>query len=125
MTHALLSEINLSDNKIKSSAVSSRDGLVVSYSEQQTLDEDCVSAMSAAIFATSKQGVSKLLGGKICRIIVEGEEGHVLITLPTEDLLLTTVAQAGADIQAILQQMSLFKEKFTNQMLLSEEAVSL
>lgn len=108
----LLSEITKTDSFIKGSAIASYDG-VNHCSELHEMDEDYISAISAAIFAASKNGIAQLVGGKIKQITIEGDEGHVLITSPSDELLLTTVAQIGANVQAILQQMSLIKERIS------------
>jgi predicted regulator of Ras-like GTPase activity (Roadblock/LC7/MglB family) len=109
----LLSEIKKSDSFIKGSAIATYDGVSHCHSELHEMDEDYIGAMSAAIFAASKKGVAQLIGGKIKQIIIEGEEGHVLITSPSDELLLTTIAHAGANVQAILQQMSLVKGRIS------------
>lgn len=109
----LLSEITQADSFIKASAITSYDGMNHCHSELHEMDEDYISAISAAIFAASKNGIAQLVGGKIKQITIEGDEGHVLITSPSDELLLTTIAQVGANVQAILQQMSLVKERIS------------
>jgi len=95
---------------------------VLACPAQQKLDEDHAGAMAAALFAVSKQGFAKLVGGEIKQVTVEGEQGHVLVTLPDDDLLLVTVTEAGVDVRAVLQQMFRFKEKFiVGSMLPAEE----
>jgi predicted regulator of Ras-like GTPase activity (Roadblock/LC7/MglB family) len=121
MIRTLLSELNETDSGVKGSAITSRDGLVLACPAQQKLDEDHVGAMAAALFAVGKQGIAKLVGGEIKQVTVEGEQGHVLVTLPDDDVLLVTVTEAGADVQAVLQQMFRFKEKFTVGLMLSAE----
>ncbi|MCX7096403.1 MAG: roadblock/LC7 domain-containing protein [Methylococcales bacterium] len=110
---SILAKLNDTDSQIKGSAVTSKDGLALAYSAQDkpdVLDEDKISAMGAALFATGNHCISKLVGGKIKHIIVEGEQGHVLLTLQDDDALLITVTQAGADTEAILQQMISIKD---------------
>lgn len=122
MMRTLLSELNETHSGVIGSAITSRDGLVLACSVQQKLDEDHAGAMAAAIFAVGKQGIAKLVGGGIKQVTVEGEQGHVLVTLPDDDVLLVTVTEAGVDVQAILQQMFRFKGRFAvGPMLLAEE----
>ena len=109
--NSLLSELNKIDSGIKGSAIASRDGVTFAYSAKQNLDEDLVSSLGAALFCVGERSISNLIGGKIKQITVEGDQGHVLITLPDEDTLLITTTHADADTQAILKQMFSVKEK--------------
>lgn len=105
MIHSILSKINNADDRIKCCAFASTDGLLLAYSAQQKLDEDCLGAMTAALFAVGSQGMANLLGGKLRHLIVEGDMGQVLITVPSDGVLLVVVTQAEINIQPILQQI--------------------
>lgn len=112
ITEALLSELNHSDSKIKYSAVVSKDGWTYAHSEQQSLDDDEVSGMSAAVFTVAKQSIATLAGGNLKKILIEGEHSQILITWLTNDVFLTTITQIDADIRAVFKQMSSFKNDY-------------
>ncbi|MDD5271925.1 MAG: roadblock/LC7 domain-containing protein [Methylovulum sp.] len=105
--HTILAELNKTDTKIKASAVTSVDGVVLVYQEsRQELNEDDVCGMAAAIFAVSQRSIATLVGGGLKQIVVTGEDGYVLVTMLDEATLLVAVTHAEIDLPSVLEKMS-------------------
>ncbi len=114
---SLLSTLNNADNRIEGITILSTDGLVLACSGQQTLDEDVLGAMGAALFAIGSKSVGKLLGGTIKHIAVEGEQGQILLSLLSDGCLLVSVIQSQneEDSPALLApQIFATKEKIAD-----------
>jgi len=82
MEQMMLKELNSSDNRIKGSALVSKDGLVLHHLVQDNFDEDNVSAVSAALFNISKHINTQIIGGDglFEHVVVKGELGKVLVS---------------------------------------------
>ncbi|MGF1498275.1 MAG: roadblock/LC7 domain-containing protein [Elainellaceae cyanobacterium] len=81
---------------IQAAALVTTDGLPLSTALPSRLDEERVSAMSAAILALGDRIGTELLRGTIERVYIEGKEGYAVLTNCSEDAVLLVLANRAA-----------------------------
>ncbi len=64
---------------VQATAVVSTDGLVIASRLPAAVEEDRIGAMGAAILSISTRSGGELERGEIVRVLIEGEEGYILI----------------------------------------------
>ena len=64
---------------VEAIAIVSTDGLVIASRLPDKVEEDRVGAMGAAILSISKRSGEELSTGEMCRVLIEGENGYLLI----------------------------------------------
>ena len=64
---------------VEAIAIVSTDGLVIASRLPDKVEEDRVGAMGAAILSISKRSGEELSRGEMCRVLIEGEIGYLLI----------------------------------------------
>ena len=64
---------------IEAIAIVSTDGLVIASRLPDKVEEDRVGAMGAAILSISKRSGEELSRGEMSRVLIEGENGYLLI----------------------------------------------
>ena len=77
---------------VQGAAVVTPDGLPLASSLPGTMDEERVSAMSAAMLSLGERIGTELLGGTTDRIYVEGDEGFTVLTNCGEDAVFLVLA---------------------------------
>jgi predicted regulator of Ras-like GTPase activity (Roadblock/LC7/MglB family) len=77
---------------VQGAAVVTPDGLPLASSLPGTMDEERVSAMSAAMLSLGERIGKELLGGTTDRIYVEGDEGFTVLTNCGEDAVFLVLA---------------------------------
>lgn len=92
------------------------DGMALAGQLAPDLDEHRFSAMSSALLALSDNVVKEMHGGKPRSVLIESDEGNVLIMHAGEKLLLMVTAKAKANIGLSLahakktaEEIALFK----------------
>jgi len=101
MLGSILSELNGSSVDIEASAVISTDGLMISAVLPQSLDEDRVGAMSAAMLSLGDRTAQELARGKLEQVLVKGDTGYVLMTYAGRDAVVTVLAKPKAKLGLI------------------------
>ncbi len=101
MLGSILSELNGSSVDIEASAVISTDGLMISAVLPQSLDEDRVGAMSAAMLSLGDRTAQELSRGKLEQVLVKGDTGYVLMTYAGRDAVVTVLAKPKAKLGLI------------------------
>lgn len=81
---------------IMGAAVVTPDGLPLASSLPGEMDEDRVSAMSAAMLSLGERIAKELLAGKTDRIYVEGNEGTTIMTTCGNDAVFLVLASKDA-----------------------------
>ncbi len=89
-----LDELNGSSADIEASALVSIDGLLIDASMPQGMDEDRIGAMSAALLSLGGRTARELGRGRLERVLVQGEHGHVIMTAAGEEAVLTVLTRA-------------------------------
>ncbi len=64
---------------VEATAIVSTDGLVIASRLPDQVEEDRVGAMGAAILSISKRSGEELSRGEMCKVLIEGENGYLLI----------------------------------------------
>jgi predicted regulator of Ras-like GTPase activity (Roadblock/LC7/MglB family) len=90
---------------VEASAVVSVDGLIMASALPEAVEEDRVSAMSAAMLSLGER-ISKELGrGDLNEVYVHGNEGYILLMAAGKDAVLTLLARERAKLGLVLLEM--------------------
>ena len=81
---------------VQGAALVSPDGLPLATSLPGSMDEERVSAISAAMLSLGERIGSELSRGNIERIYVEGDDGYGILTSCGEDAVFLTLASSKA-----------------------------
>ena len=100
-----LSELQASSPDIEASAVVSVDGLSIASALPQGMEEDRVSAMSAAMLSLGERIASELGRGSLEQVFIKGEKGYVLLLSTGPDAVLTALAREPAKLGLIFLDM--------------------
>src|SRR2546428_12013542 len=94
---ARLRDLQISTPDIEASAVVSVDGLIIASSLPAGVEEDRVSAMSAAMLSLGERIASELGRGILDQVYIRGEHGYVFLSAGGEEGGLTVLAREGAE----------------------------
>jgi predicted regulator of Ras-like GTPase activity (Roadblock/LC7/MglB family) len=86
---------------IEASAVVSVDGLIMASSLPAGVDEDRISAMSAAMLSLGDRIAAELNRGQLDRVYISGTEGIIVLMAVGEDAVLTVLARSSAKLGLI------------------------
>ena len=100
-----LRNLQSSSPDIEASAVVSVDGLPIASSLPQDVEEDRVSAMSAAMLSLGERIASELGRGLLDQVYIRGENGYVILMAIGEDAVLTAMAHQNAKLGLIFLDM--------------------
>jgi len=100
-----LRELQASSSDIEASAVVSVDGLTIASALPQTVEEDRVSAMSAAMLSLGERIAGELGRGNLDQVYVKGEHGYVVLMSIGEEAVLTALAHEQAKLGLIFLDM--------------------
>lgn len=108
-----LRDLQASSPDIEASAVVSVEGLIIASALQQDVEEDRVSAMSAAMLSLGERIASELGRGSLNQVYIRGENGYVILMAVGEEAVLTTLARRQAKLGLILLDMRRAAESLT------------
>lgn len=100
-----LREMQASSPDIEGSAIVSVDGLSIATALQQEIEEDRVSAMSAAMLSLGERISSELGRGRLEQVYIKGENGFVVLMAIGEEAVLTAMASEKAKLGLIFLDM--------------------
>jgi predicted regulator of Ras-like GTPase activity (Roadblock/LC7/MglB family) len=100
-----LRELQASSADIEASAIVSVDGLTIASALPQGVEEDRVSAMSAAMLSLGERIATELGRGTLEQVYIKGEKGYVILMSVGEDAVLTALAREQAKLGLILLDM--------------------
>ena len=89
-----LEDLNTSSADIEASALISIDGLLIDAVLPHGMDEDRLGAMSAALLSLGERTARELGRGRLERVLVQGENGYVIMTAAGEEAVLTVLTRA-------------------------------
>ncbi len=101
MIGSILSELNGTSADIEASAVISTDGLMIDSFLPQTIDEDRMGAMSAAMLSLGDRTSQELGRGELEQVLIRGNAGYVLLTHAGKDAVVTVLAKPKAKLGLI------------------------
>jgi len=96
-----LKKLQISSSDIQASALVSIDGLIMASALPANVEEDRVSAMSAAMLSLGERISLELRRGDLDQIYIRGDLGYVMLTSVGEEAVLTVMASANAKLGLI------------------------
>jgi len=94
--NSILQNFVTSTNDVQGAALVTPDGLTLAASIPAGMDEERVSAMSAAMLSLGERIGSELARGSVDRIFVEGDKGYGVLTSCGEDAVFLVLANQSA-----------------------------
>lgn len=96
-----LRDLQASSGDVEAAAIVSVDGLSIASSMPVGIEEDRVSAMSAAMLSLGERISTELGRGSLEQVYVKGEKGYVILTSVGEEAVLTVMARKEAKLGLI------------------------
>jgi len=100
-----LQSLQAATPEIEASAVVSVDGLVIASALPVEVEEDRVSAMSAAMLSLGDRIAAELDRGSLDQVFIRGDQGYVILTSIGEEAVLTALVREGAKLGLIFLEM--------------------
>src|SRR5512137_2208517 len=100
-----LRELQASSPDIEASAIVSVDGLTIASALPQGVEEDRVSAMSAAMLSLGERIAGELGRGNLEQVYIRGAGGFVLVTAVGEEAVLTALARENAELGLVFLEL--------------------
>jgi len=101
----ILREFQAYSPDIEACVVLSNDGLTIAASLPEGIEEDRVSAMSAAMESLGERIASEFGRGTLSEVYIKGEKGYVILMAVGQDAVLTVLAHEQAKLGLILLEM--------------------
>jgi predicted regulator of Ras-like GTPase activity (Roadblock/LC7/MglB family) len=108
-----LRELQVSSPDVEAAAIISVDGLPIATSLPQNVEEDRVSAMSAAMLSLGERIAGELGRGLLDEVYVKGERGYVILRAVGEEAVLTVLARQQAKLGLLFFDMRRAAEEFS------------
>jgi predicted regulator of Ras-like GTPase activity (Roadblock/LC7/MglB family) len=102
---ARLWEMQVASLDIEASAVVSVDGLIMASALPAEVEEDRVSAMSAAMLSLGERISMELGRGALEQVYIRGDDGFVLLSAVGEEAVLTVLAREQAKLGLVFLEM--------------------
>ena len=90
---------------VEASAVVSVDGLIMASSLPSDVDEDRISAMSAAMLSLGDRIAEELRRGRLQRVYIEGSDGIIVLMAIGDEAVLTVMARSTAKLGLVFLDM--------------------
>ena len=100
-----LRELQASSPDIEASALVSIDGLSIASALPREVEEDRVSAMSAAMLSLGERIAGELGRGSLEQVYIKGQEGYVILTAVGHEAVLTALAGQQAKLGLVFLDM--------------------
>ncbi|MBI3361253.1 MAG: roadblock/LC7 domain-containing protein [Chloroflexi bacterium] len=100
-----LRDLQVSSPDVEASAVVSVDGLTMASSLPREVEEDRVSAMSAAMLSLGERIATELGRGTLDQVYIKGETGYVILMSVGEEAVLTVLAREQAKLGLLFLDM--------------------
>ncbi len=110
---ARLRELQVSSPDVEAAAIISVDGLPIATSLPQSVEEDRVAAMSAAMLSLGERIAGELGRGMLDEVYVKGEKGFVILRAVGEDAVLTVLARQQAKLGLLFLDMRRAADEFS------------
>ncbi|MDY6876722.1 MAG: roadblock/LC7 domain-containing protein [Chloroflexota bacterium] len=98
-------DLQASTPDIEASAIVSVDGLIMASALPAGVEEDRVSAMSAAMLSLGERIASELGRGVLNQVYIKGNDGYVVLMSVGEEAVLTVLARKEAKLGLIFLDM--------------------
>jgi len=100
-----LRDLQASSGDIQGSAVVSVDGLIMASLLPAGVEEDRVSAMSAAMLSLGERIAGELGRGSLDQVFIHGKSGYVVLMSVGQEAVLTVLAREHAKLGLIMLDM--------------------
>jgi len=100
-----LGDLQAGTPDVEASAVVSVDGLIMASSLPSGVDEDRISAMSAAMLSLGDRIAEELRRGRLQRVYIEGSEGIIVLMAIGDEAVLTVMARSTAKLGLVFLDM--------------------
>jgi predicted regulator of Ras-like GTPase activity (Roadblock/LC7/MglB family) len=100
-----LRTLRVASPDIEASAVVSVDGLTIASDLPHEVEEDRVSAMSAAMLSLGDRIAEELTRGSLDQVYIHGNNGYVLLMSAGSDAVLTALAQKDAKLGLVFLEL--------------------
>ncbi len=100
-----LQDLQMNTPDVEATAVVSVDGLTIASSLPAGVEEDRVSAMSAAMLSLGERIASELGRGMLDEVYVRGEQGYVVLRAVGEEAVLTVLARQQTKLGLLFLDM--------------------
>lgn len=100
-----LKDLQVSTPDVEASALVSVDGLIIASALPPDVEEDRVSAMSAAMLSLGERIASELGRGVLDQVYVRGANGYVILSAVGEEAVLTVLARKEAKLGLVFLDM--------------------
>jgi predicted regulator of Ras-like GTPase activity (Roadblock/LC7/MglB family) len=111
---ARLKDLQISTPDIEASAVVSVDGLIIASALPSDVEEDRVSAMSAAMLSLGERIAGELGRGMLDQVYIRGANGYVILMSVGEEAVLTVLAHKDAKLGLVFLDMRRAAEDLTH-----------
>lgn len=101
-----LKKLQISSPDIQASAVVSVDGLIMASALPANVEEDRVSAMSAAMLSLGERISTELRRGELNQVYIRGDNGYVLLASVGTEAVLTVMASVNAKLGLIFLEIN-------------------
>jgi predicted regulator of Ras-like GTPase activity (Roadblock/LC7/MglB family) len=100
-----LREMQNATPEIEASAVVSVDGLTIASALPSDVEEDRVSAMSAAMLSLGERIATELNRGELDQVYIHGDDGYVILSAIGTEAVLTALAREKAKLGLVFLEM--------------------
>ena len=100
-----LRDLQSSSADVEASAVVSVDGLTMASALPASVEEDRVSAMSAAMLSLGERIATELGRGKLDQVYIKGQTGYVILMSIEREAVLTVLARDQAKLGLLFLDM--------------------
>lgn len=105
MMVARLREMQAASPEIEASAIVSVDGLIIASALPAEVEEDRVSAMSAAMLSLGERISQELNRGNLEQVYIRGVNGYVILSSVGSEAVLTALARENAKLGLVFLEM--------------------
>jgi len=102
---ARLKDLQAGTPDVEASALVSVDGLIIASALPPDVEEDRVSAMSAAMLSLGERIAGELGRGVLDQVYVRGARGYVILSAVGEEAVLTVLARQDAKLGLVFLDM--------------------
>ena len=100
-----LRDLQASSTDVEASAIVSVDGLTMASALPSEIEEDRVSAMSAAMLSLGERIATELGRGQLDQVYIKGQTGYVILMSIAAEAVLTVLARDHAKLGLLFLDM--------------------
>jgi len=108
-----LRDLQIGTADVEAAAIVSVDGLTIASSLPPDVEEDRVSAMSAAMLSLGERIAGELGRGLLSQVYIKGNDGYIILMSVGEEAVLTALARKEAKLGLVFLDMRRTAEDLT------------